>query len=158
MSGTEIVVAIVIAIGLVGIIVPVLPGDILVLVAILVWAGEMGERTAWLIAAAAATVIVVGAIVKYVVPGRRMKTAGIPNSTLLLGAVLAIVGFFVIPVVGLPVGFVLGIYLAEWHRNGRDQAWPATKHALKAVGLGMLIEFTAAMLATLIWVAGVVVT
>lgn len=158
MTGTEILIAIVIAVGLVGIIVPILPGDVLVLAAILIWAGELGDRTGWLFAAAAATVIVLGAIVKYVVPGRRMRTAGIPTSTMLIGAVLAVIGFFVIPVVGLPIGFVLGIYLAEWRRIGRDSAWPATKHALKAVGLGMLIEFTAAITATIIWVVGVVVT
>ena len=27
---------------------------------------------------------------------------------------LGIIGFFVIPVVGLVIGFVLGVYLAEW--------------------------------------------
>ena len=48
-----------------------------------------------------------------------------------------------IPVVGLLVGFVLGVYLAELRRVGSEAAWPATRHALKAVGLSMLIELVA---------------
>ena len=39
--------------------------------------------------AVAAAFIALGAIVKYVVPGRRLKDNGIPSSTLLLGGLLA---------------------------------------------------------------------
>ena len=40
------------------------------------------------------------------------------------GAVLGVIGFFVIPVVGLVVGFVLGVYLAELvHRRDQRRAW-----------------------------------
>jgi uncharacterized protein YqgC (DUF456 family) len=152
MSGVEVLVAVAIAVGIVGVVVPVLPGALLVLAAILVWAIDLGGSTAWAVFAVAAVVIGVGAVVKYAVPGRRLKEVGIPTSTLLLGAVLGVVGFFVIPVVGLPVGF------AELSRLGSAEAWPATVHALKAVGLAMLIEFTASMLAAAVWVAGVVIT
>ena len=44
MSPTEVMVAVLIAVGIVGIVVPVLPGSILVLGAILVWATEVGTR------------------------------------------------------------------------------------------------------------------
>ena len=27
-----------------------------------------------------------------------------------------IIGFFVIPVIGMPIGFVVGVYAAEWYR------------------------------------------
>src|SRR5690606_847328 len=122
--------------------------------AILVWAVLAGTPTAWAVFGVAFAFIALGTVVKYVVPGRRLKTAGVPNSTLLLGALLGVVGFFVIPVIGLLLGFVLGVYLAELRRLGSTQAWPATVHALKAVGLSILIEFVAAMLATLTWVVG----
>jgi hypothetical protein len=71
---------------------------------------------------------------------------------------LGVVGFFVIPVIGLVVGFVLGVYLAELRRVGVNQAWPATVHALKAVGLSILIELLATLCAAAAWVAGVVAT
>ena len=158
MSGVEVLVALAIAVGVVGVVVPVLPGTLLVLGAILVWTIYEGGGTAWAVFAVAAIVIGLGVVVKYAVPGRRLKEVGIPGSTMALGAVLGVVGFFVIPVVGLPLGFVLGVYLAELSRVGGSAAWPATVHALKAVGLSMLIEFTASLLAAAVWVTGVVLT
>ena len=158
MSATEILIAVLIAVGIAGIIVPVLPGTFLVLGAILVWAMEVGTSTAWVVLVVAAVLLVGGTVVKYLVPGRRLKSAGVPNSTLLTGAVLAFVGFFVIPVVGMFVGFVLGVYVAERRRVGATMAWPSTTGALRAVGVSILIELVAAFLAAVVWVVGVVVT
>ena len=81
-----------------------------------------------------------------------------PASTQWLGAGLGVVGFFVVPVVGLPLGFVLGVYLAEYRRVGGRAAWPSTVHALKAAGLSILIELAAGVAAALVWVVGLVVT
>lgn len=150
-------VALAIAVGLVGIVVPVLPGSVLVLAAILVWALEVGTGGAWVVFGLAATFLVLGTVVKYAVPGRRLKASGVPGSTMLVGGLLGVVGFFVIPVVGLFVGFVVGVYLAERHRLGSAEAWPSTRSALRAVGLSVLIELLAGLLAAATWVVGVVV-
>ena len=158
MTGVEVLVALAIAIGLVGVIVPVMPGSLLVLGAILVWSWDLGTSTGWVVFGVAAAFTALGAVVKYVVPGRRLKDNGIPTSTLLLGGVLGVVGFFVIPVIGLLIGFVLGVYLAELRRVGSAAAWPATVHALKAVGLSILIELVASLLAAATWALGVVLT
>jgi uncharacterized protein YqgC (DUF456 family) len=157
-SGVEVLVALAIAVGLVGILVPILPGSILVLAAILVWAWEVGGTTAWAVFGVAAVVLVAGGVVKFLVPNRRLKDAGIPGSTQWIGAAVGIVGFFVIPVIGLFIGFVLGVYLAEHRRLGAQAAWPSTRHALKAVGLSILIELAAGLVATFAWIAGVVLT
>ena len=158
MTGTELLVALAIAVGLVGIVVPILPGTLLVAAALLVWALSAGGTAAWLILAAAIAILAAGQVVRFLVPGRRLKRAEIPGSTQLVGAVLGVVGFFVVPVVGLFVGFVLGVFLAEWRRVGRAAAWPSTVHALKAAGLSIVIELLAGGLATTVWVAGVVLT
>ncbi len=158
MTGVEVLVALAIAVGLVGVIVPILPGSLLVLGAILFWSWDLGTPTGWVVFAAATAFIALGGVVKYVVPGRRLKDNGIPSSTLVLGGVLGIVGFFVIPVIGLLIGFVLGVYLAELARVGSSAAWPATVHALKAVGVSILIELVACLLAATTWALGVVVT
>src|SRR5512139_1203063 len=104
---TDTLVGLAVLVGLVGIVVPVLPGTVLILGAVLVWAIEDGSATAWGVFAVAATMLVVGAVVKYAVPGRRLKATGVPQRTLLLGGALGVVGFFVVPVVGLVLGFVL---------------------------------------------------
>lgn len=158
MSGVEFLVALVIAVGLVGILVPVLPGSVLIAGAVLVWSWQVGGATAWVVFVTVALLLAAGAVVKYLVPGRRLKDAGVPSSTLWVGAALGVVGFFVVPLVGLFLGFVLGVYAAEHRRVGSALAWPSTKHALRAVGLSILIELLAGVAATVVWVVGVLAT
>ena len=154
----EVLVAIAIAVGVVGVLVPVLPGTLLVLAAVLVWAIEVSSATAWGVLGVVVALLALGAVVKYAVPGRRLKDAGIPTSTLAAGGVLGVVGFFVVPVVGLLLGFVLGVYAAEHRRVGSAAAWPSTKHALRAAGLSILIELLAALVAAGTWAVGVALT
>ena len=156
MALTDVLVGLAILVGLVGIVVPVLPGSVLILGAILIWALEMATGTGWAVFAVAATVLVVGGVVKYALPGRRLQAVGVPNRSLVAGGLLGIVGFFVVPVVGLVLGFVLGVYLSELQRLGSGRAWPSTRAALGAVGLSILIELAAGLLAALTWLVGVV--
>jgi hypothetical protein len=97
-----------------------------------------------------------GLVTQYLVPGRRLKDAGVKTSTLFLAVILAIVGFFVIPVVGAAVGFVLGVFLVELGRQ-RDArvAWRSTGHALKAVMMSIGIELVAGFLIVGLWLVGV---
>jgi uncharacterized protein len=151
--------ALVMAIGLVGVVVPVLPGLLLVWSAGLVWAIVEGEGTArWVVLAVMTLLFAAGTVAKYVLPARSAAARGAPRLTLLVGALGAIVGFFVIPVVGLFVGGVAGIYLAEFLRL-RDVrgAWDATWAALVAIGVGVLIELAAGVAMVLVWAAGVIV-
>jgi uncharacterized protein YqgC (DUF456 family) len=157
MSGTVLVCGLLVVVGLFGIVVPVLPGTILVALGIGIWAGAEGSTSAWVVFAVAGVCLLAGVVVKYAVPGRRLKAA-VPTTTLLVGGLGAVVGFFVIPVVGVLVGFPIGVYVAERVRVGAAGAWPSTRTAMKAVGLSILIELAAAVVATGVWLAGVAVT
>jgi uncharacterized protein YqgC (DUF456 family) len=157
MSGTVVICGLLVVVGLFGIVVPVLPGTILVALGIGIWATEDGSATAWVTLALALVFLVVGAVVKYAVPGRRLKAA-VPTRTLVVGGLFAVVGFFVIPVVGVLVGFPIGVYVAERVRVGADGAWPSTKAALRALGVSILIELAAAVVATCVWVSGMALT
>jgi hypothetical protein len=61
--------------------------------------------------------------------------------------------------VGLVVGFVLGVFLAEWLR-ARDHrtAWRSTVAALQATGLTILVELAGALVTTAAWIIGLVLT
>ena len=156
MTGLEVLVALVIAVGLVGVIVPVLPGSLLVLGAVLVWAVDIGSTTGWIVFAVATAFIALGNVVKYVVPGRRLKQNEIPNSTLLLGGILGVIGFFVIPVIGMFIGFPVGVYISESQRlRSHAAAWTSTKHALRETGVSMLIELLGTSLAAALWLIAV---
>lgn len=150
--------AVLVVIGLVGVVVPLLPGLLLVWAGVAVWAVALGEPAGWAVLFLATLVLGVGTVAKYLLPGRRMREAGVPTTTVLIGAVAGIIGFFVIPVLGLPIGFVAGIYLVELVRVGADRAWPSTKEALRAVGWSILIELAAGLITTGIWVIGLFVT
>jgi uncharacterized protein len=90
------------------------------------------------------------------VPGRRLRGAGVPRRSIVAGVVLAVVGFFVIPVVGLFIGFPLGVYVEERRRLGRHaSAWRSTQEALRALGLSIVIELAATAFAACVWLAAV---
>lgn len=158
MTTTDALIGLLLLVGLVGVIVPLLPGSALVGAGVLVWAALTGGATAWTAAAAAVVLLLVGAVVKYAVPGRNLTRAGVPASTLWAGAALGVVGFFVVPVVGLVLGFVLGVHLAERRRVGGRDAGASTVAALRAVGLGLLIELVAAVAAVAVWATAVTLT
>jgi uncharacterized protein YqgC (DUF456 family) len=158
-SGGIVLVALVIAVGIVGIIVPLLPGILLVYAAILVWAVIEHAVAAWVTLGVVTVLIGATTLIKYMWPMKRMRSADVGTMTLLAGAVLGIIGFFVIPIVGLVIGFVLGVYLAELaNRHDQRVAWTSTKHALKGVALSVGVELTGALLATAAWAFGVYVT
>jgi uncharacterized protein YqgC (DUF456 family) len=156
----EVVVGLVIAVGLFGVVVQVLPGALLVLGAVAVWAVVTGGTAAWVVLGVALVATVVAGVAKYLVAGRYLTRTGVRNRVLVVGGVLGVVGFFVIPVVGLPVGFVGGVYLAEriLERHPHGDAWRATVAALRATGITILIELAGALVATGAWLAGVAAT
>jgi len=73
----------------------------------------------------------------------------------LIGLALGIVGFFVVPVVGLLLGFAVGLFLSEFQRQKSFKpAISSSGAALKATGVGMLAEFGFAALAGGTWAVG----
>ncbi|HEX9176717.1 MAG TPA: DUF456 domain-containing protein [Mycobacterium sp.] len=157
-TGTFLV-ALAIFVGLVGIVVPLLPGLLLVYAAILVWAVVEHTVASWVTLGVVTVIVGATTTVKYLWPVRRLRGADVPTSTLLVGAVLGIVGFFVIPVLGLALGFVGGVYLAELARR-RDQrrAWASTVHAVKGVALSIGVELTGGLVAAAIWLLAVLLS
>lgn len=152
----DVIAGLAIVLGVLGVVVPVLPGLLLSWAGVLVWAllGDAPGADKWVVLVLATLITVLGLLVKYLIPGRRLKSAGIPSTALLAGGVLGLIGFFVVPVVGLILGFVLGVWLVERARLGPGQAWPSTKKALGAAGLSMLIELTAALGVAAVWLIG----
>lgn len=153
-----VLVALAIAVGLAGILVPLLPGTVLVFGAIAVWAFVERTTVAWVTLGVVAVLLGATLLVKYLWPMRRMRGADVRTSSLFAGAVLGVIGFFVVPVLGLVLGFVLGVYLAELAKR-RDQrlAWTSTVHAIKGVALSVGVELAGALLATAVWAVAVFV-
>lgn len=151
-----VLVALAIAVGLVGIVVPVLPGGLLVIAAIGVWAYVESTVASWVTFGIAGAMFGAAEIIKYTWPVKRMRQAQVRTSVLVIGALAGIVGFFVVPVIGLLIGFVAGVFAAELAiRRDFIRAWASTVHALKGVALSVGVELAGALLATVAWVVGV---
>ncbi len=151
-----VLVAIAIAVGLVGILIPLLPGSVLVFGAILVWALVERTTVAWVTLGVVVVVLGATLLIKYLWPMRRMRSADVGTWSLLAGGLLGIIGFFVVPVVGLILGFVLGVYLAELAlRRNQRLAWASTVHAIKGVLLSVGVELSGALVATVVWLVAV---
>jgi uncharacterized protein len=144
-----------ILVGVVGTVVPVLPGGLLIAGSVLVWAAVVQTTAGWVTLGVVVALLVAGQVVKYLTAGRHMTASGVPRRSVVVAALAGIVGFFVIPVLGLVIFFVAALYLAERARLGPDPARRSTVVALKAVGLAILVELTAALLAAATWLVAV---
>lgn len=158
MTALAVVAGLMMLVGLAGIVLPVLPGPLLIVGGVAVWAVPRGDAVGWWVLGIAVLVTVAGQVAKYLLPGRRLKVAGVPTRTLFAGLVLGVVGFFVVPVVGLFLGFVLGVWLAELVRlPDAATAWRSAREALAAVGWSILIELAAGLVTVAVWIGGLVV-
>lgn len=151
----EILVIVLMVVGLVGTVVPGIPG------LPLVWAGALAYgllgnwSTYGTVAFAAITVIaVVGSVAAYVLPARRASGAGAAWQSIALGVALGIAGIFLIPVIGLFVGGIGGVYLGERARGAEHEpAWRATVATLVGFGIGALVEILSAAVCIAIWLS-----
>lgn len=144
--------ALLVAVGIAGLIVPVLPGLACVVLGVLVWAIGQSSTAAWVVFAVACILAVAGYVVQVLVPGRQLSRGGVARRSNIVGLVCAVVGFFVVPVIGLLLGFVIGVFLAESARlRDRTQAWAATRVAIRAALTSVGIELAAAVTIAVGW-------
>lgn len=138
--------------GLVGTLVPVVPGLPVAWAAAVATLVAQTGPTPWTLLVVLTLVAAAGTAASVVLPARRLATAPVPRSTLGMTAVGAVVGFFVVPVVGLVLGAVAGLLLAEQRRTGDlASAWTSARGVLAAYGVGVLLELAAGVLLGVVW-------
>jgi uncharacterized protein YqgC (DUF456 family) len=151
--------AVAMAVGLVGVVVPLLPGLSLIWAAALAYGLLTGFGATGWVAFTLITLLGAGAVgLKFILPQRRGRASGAPTSTLLVGAAAGVAGFFLVPVVGLILGAILGVFGAEWLRTGeRAAAWRSTAGVVVGIGLATALELGAAVAMIFVWAAWVAV-
>lgn len=156
----EIVVAIALAVGLVGLVVPVLPGLALMWGAVGVWALlDGGGAWRWATFGVVTVLAVVGTVAALTLSGRKATGAGAPWWALLMAAVGAVAGFFVIPLLGIVIGGIAGLWLAELIRLRHPRAaWDTTWEALQGYGTGTVVQMLAGIAIIAVWGIGVVLS
>lgn len=147
-------------VGLVGTLVPILPGILLMWVSAVAYGFVVGFDLLAIVVLLIVTALTGVAVVAGVtLPKRAAADSGAATSSQVAAGVGAVVGFFVIPVVGIVIGALVGIGLAEYH-DKRD--WTAARRSTIAVakgfGLSALVQFALGfmmLLAWLVWAAAV---
>jgi len=133
---------VVMLIGMIGILVPVLPGLLLVWIATVGTVLVQGTDLAgWTIAVVLTCLFAAGTAATLFLPAREGRQGGAPPSTFVSAGIGAVVGFFVLPVLGIIVGALLGLFVGERQRLGDNRAAvAATGRVLRAYGTGVLVE------------------
>ena len=140
-------VGLVMLLGLFGVLIPGIPGPLIVWAGVLWWALTEQTSAAWMVLIAATVVLLLNQALKWLLPARDLRTAGAPYRTLFLAGVAGIVGFFVIPVLGCVLGGVGGLYALERIRLGsHGDAWSSTRTVMRTIGLSVLLELFACLL------------
>jgi uncharacterized protein YqgC (DUF456 family) len=153
-----VVAGILLAVAALGTIVPVMPGSPVAFVVLIAWGWVLGSAASWTAASIGAMLALIGVTASAVLTGRRLKKEQIPRRSVLVAVVGGIVGMFVIPVAGLFIGFAAGLFLSEYARRKDPQAaLRSSGEALKAMGLGMLVELGMVLMAGSVWMIGVIV-
>lgn len=155
---TTVIAGLLLAVAALGTIIPVLPGSLLTLGTLLAWGWILGSGASWWSAGIGMAIALAGWSASTVLTGRNLKKQMIPRGSVFLAVVLGIVGMFVVPVLGLFLGFGVGLVVGEYsRRRNLTEALRASGSALKAMGIGVVVEFGCAALASSVWMIGVIV-
>lgn len=148
-----ILVLIVMLIGLAGTLLPILPGILLM------WAAAIGYGFAVGWSGAGVAVVVLSTLLSglaivlgVVLPKRAAEESGASTRSQIAAAVGAIIGFFVIPVIGIVIGAIVGIALSEYLITND---WELTKQSTigiaKGFGLSTVAQFMIGFAILVLW-------
>ncbi|NKI44552.1 DUF456 domain-containing protein [Streptomyces physcomitrii] len=150
-------VALVMLIGLCGVLLPGVPGSWLVWAAVLWWTLTDPHGLAWGIFLGASAVLLTAQAVRWQLPARRLRSYGADRRMVAAAGAGALLGFVLLPVVGAVPGFLLGGYLFERLRLGSHAAAAAaTRTALRHGGSRILVELFACLLIMGAWLGAVI--
>ncbi|WP_460070714.1 DUF456 domain-containing protein [Streptomyces sp. YKOK-I1] len=149
-------VGLVILLGLCGVLVPGVPGSWFVWSAVLWWALKDPQPVAWWVLVGATVALFLSQVVRWALPPRRLRESGATPRMAVYAGVGALLGFFLVPVLGAIPGFMGGIYLCERLRlGGHGEARAALRTAMRSGGSSVLTELFTCLLITGAWLGAV---
>ncbi|MFJ5772865.1 DUF456 domain-containing protein [Streptomyces sp. NPDC093094] len=147
----------VILLGLVGVLVPGVPGSWLVWAAVLWWALKDPQPVAWAVLVGATLALFLSQVVRWALPPRQLRESGATPRMAVYAGAGSFLGFFLVPVLGSIPGFMGGIYLSERLRLGRSgEARAALRRAMRSGGSSVLAELFTCQLIAGAWLGAVI--
>ena len=140
--------------GLCGVLVPGLPGSWFVWAAVLWWALKDPRAVSWWVLVGTTVVLFLSQVVRWRLPPRRLRASGATRRMAVYAGTGALLGFFLLPVLGALPGFMGGVYLHERLRLGRHrEAVVAVRRVMRAGGTSVLVELFTCLLIMGAWLA-----
>ena len=141
-------------IGAVGIVVPILPGMLLVWLTLLgfSWVTDWAVISPWVFALLTVIALVTGSSSIWM-PYLGAKKTGAAKRAIFLGFIGGIIGTFVMPLIGTVIGYAVGIIIGEYikHRDLRV-AVKASIGGVAGWGISTIIELAGALTILVIFV------
>jgi uncharacterized protein YqgC (DUF456 family) len=134
-------------IGIIGIIVPILPGMLLVWLTLLgyAWVTDFEIIKWWMLVILTLVAMITGTASIWL-PYLGAKSLGAAKRSAFLGFIGGVIGTFIMPLVGTVIGYALGIILGEFHKH-RDLR-VAIKRSIGGVagwGISTVVELAGAL-------------
>ncbi|MFI6373724.1 DUF456 domain-containing protein [Streptomyces sp. NPDC050546] len=149
-------VGLVILLGLCGVLLPAVPGSLLVWAAVMWWALKDPQPVAWWTLVGATVLMFVSQGVRWALPPRRLRASGANRRMLAWAGGGSTLGFVLLPVLGAIPGYLAGIYLYERRRLGRHgDAVAAVRQVMRSGGSSILTELFTCQLIAAAWLGAV---
>ncbi|MFV0127139.1 DUF456 domain-containing protein [Streptomyces sp. HMX112] len=152
-----VLVGLVMLLGLLGVLLPGVPGPWLVWAAVLWWSLHVRTSLAWWLLVGSTALLLVTQVVVWHLPARRLRGLGVNRRMVVYAGVGALLGFVLLPVIGAVPGYVGGVYLSERLRlGGHGPALASTRTVMRSIGTSVLVELFACLLVVGAWAGAAV--
>ena len=146
-----------ILLGIVGIIIPILPGSFLVWLTVFLYALlERGNGFAAIDPLSFAVITLLALVTGLAdlwLPVLGARASGSSKRSVLLGFLGSLIGTFIFPLVGTILGYAAGVLLGEYHKRGDwDLAVRAAVGGITSWGIATLLQLGGAVLILIIFV------
>jgi uncharacterized protein YqgC (DUF456 family) len=149
----QIITAVFMLIGLVGLVVPIFPGLVVIWLAALIYGLLTGFSTiAWVMFAIMTVLMIIGNVADNLMMGKKALDNGAAWSSIVIGYVAGfVVSIFLTPVAGLAAA-PLALFGAEYYRlKDRNKAIEVTKAMMIGFGWAFVIRFGIGMVMIILW-------
>ncbi len=150
----NLIILVIMTVGLLGLLIPIIPGLVIIWLASLAYGLGVGFQTpGWIFFTILTIIMAVGSVVDNLVMGQQAHRNGASWISVLLAMLFGVIGTFILPIIGGFIGALLALFLAEWiRRKNWREAMTATTGWATGCGWAIVIRFLMGLLMIGIWV------
>lgn len=145
-------------VGLLGVIIPIIPGTLLIWLGAIIYALVFGiESLGWPAFVFISLLGLFTGTADLWLPLLGAKTRGMSKRAMLLGGVGALIGTFILPLIGTIIGYMIGLILGEYDKRGDwDEARKAGLGGLADWGVATAVQLVGGFIMIFIFLMGVI--